>query len=159
MYPCTFKIGRTEYCCVEQYVQSEKAKLFGDRERKALIMNMRDPVAMRQLGRQVQPFDADIWNRQVEDVVKIALLGKFEQDQACRIALLATESKYIVECSQDKVWGAGLRRNQVEQLAARAPIGSNVSLPGQNKLGELLMQVRPRVQMSHLFSSLSHLPQ
>lgn len=120
-------------------------------------MNLIDPVDMRRLGQQVQPFDADIWSRQVDDVVRIALLKKFEQNPDCRAALLATDSKYIVACSQDKVWGAGLRRDQVEQLAARTPAGSTMALPGQNKLGELLMQVRPMLQMSHLFSS-PHLP-
>lgn len=68
---------------------------------------------------------AENWDAIKIDVMKTALLAKFSQDAKLKQLLLSTGDAAIVEASpRDSFWGSGKDGN------------------GQNKLGELLMEVR-----------------
>ena len=42
-YPCRFEVDGVTYTSAEQYMMAEKAKLFGDDEIRAEILNISDP--------------------------------------------------------------------------------------------------------------------
>lgn len=142
-HPARFVIDGLEYSCVEQYMQAEKARMFGDTERDEQMMKATTPLAMKRLGRQVTPFDKDVWASRSRDVVETGLRAKFTQNPELRAALLLTGEAVIVECApRDRLWGAGLGRARVEQIAEETPAGARLALRGRNMLGALLMRVR-----------------
>lgn len=139
MHRSPFVIDDVEYSCVEQWMQSQKAIVFGDHRVLSLIMDEKDPKKIKRLGRSVTPFNKDTWAHMAEEIVKRGLLAKFKSSPRLRDLLLLTGSKIIVECSpRDRLWGAGIGVITLNKMAQEG----TVTLRGKNLLGKLLMDVR-----------------
>ena len=106
----------------EHYYQAQK---FADTVYANTIRQARNATEAARLGRdQRRPLRAD-WDRVKDDVMRRAVLRKFETHADIRAVLLATEDELVVEnAPRDYYWGCGAD-------------GS-----GQNKLGLILMEVR-----------------
>lgn len=138
-YRCKFVIDDFEYTCVEQYMMAEKAKLFHDSIRYTAILKASSPWEYKQLGKQVTPFDAAIWDRACMRIVKAGNKAKFEQNPALKKKLLATGTSTLAEASpKDAVWGIGMdaetARKTIKELWR-----------GQNRLGKILMELRGEI--------------
>lgn len=117
-----FELDGRYWPTVEHYFQAQK---FPDPAQQARIAQARTPKAAKALAwKGKQPIRAD-WD-QVRDAVMLrALRQKFQTHAALRQLLLVTGDELLIEKSPtDYYWGCGAD-------------GS-----GQNRLGELLMQVR-----------------
>lgn len=146
-YMANFDVGHITYCCMEQYLMSKKALLFGDEETNDKIMKAKDQKLVKQLGREVRGFDEVIWN---EFKMPIALTGnyyKFSQLKDAREYLLSTGDKILVEASPyDKIWGIGMSESEAKE--------SNVEdWNGANLLGFALMIVRDELRRIRKFES------
>jgi ribA/ribD-fused uncharacterized protein len=131
-----FEIDGTVYCCAEQCMMAEKARLFGDGAMLDKIMQARSPKEMKAYGRAVSRFDASVWEANCYGIVKRASLEKFSQNPALLDFLLGTKSRILVEASpHDRVWGIGLGR---EHPDAENPMKWH----GTNLLGFALTQAR-----------------
>jgi ribA/ribD-fused uncharacterized protein len=64
-----FTVGDITYSCAEQYMLTEKARLFGDDERLAKIMGAKLPKDMKAFGREVLDFDNAVWDRNCYRIV------------------------------------------------------------------------------------------
>lgn len=137
-----FTVNNIEYCCAEQYMMAEKARLFNDDETLEKILNTKDPKKMKQLGRSVKNFDVDSWIDNSLDIVVNGNYYKFNQNPEMKKKLLETGDKIIAEASPyDSIWGIGMSENDPKILI--------ISEWGQNKLGVALMKVR---EMFNLYS-------
>lgn len=135
-YPCQFEVEGVTYTSAEQYMMAEKAKLFGDEEIRAEILNTDDPRMCKALGRKVKNFDKAVWDKEKEHIVRKGNAKKFLQNSALRNFLLSTGDKVLVEASPtDRVWGIGLGQNNPNALDPQ-------KWRGQNLLGFALMNVR-----------------
>lgn len=135
-YPCQFEVEGVTYTSAEQYMMAEKAKLFGDEEIRAEILNTDDPRMCKALGRKVKNFDKAVWDKEKEHIVRKGNTKKFLQNSALRNFLLSTGDKVLVEASPtDRVWGIGLGKNNTDALDPQ-------KWRGQNLLGFALMNVR-----------------
>lgn len=135
-YECVFTVGEDIYSSAEQFMMAEKARLMGDRETRALIMNTDDPREIKKLGRKVRNFDSRLWDSHKFDIVVNGNYHKFSQNPELRDFLVSTAGKVLVEASPyDDIWGIGLE--------ASHPDASDPSKwKGTNLLGFALMQVR-----------------
>jgi ribA/ribD-fused uncharacterized protein len=132
----TFVIDGITYSCTEQWMMAEKARLFGDTETLALIMEAQLPSDQKKLGRKVKGFNVDKWNAVAKDVVYKGNYAKFTQNPAMKECLLATIGTTLVEASPyDKIWGIGMS-------AFDAMGRSREEWKGLNWLGEVLTQLR-----------------
>lgn len=139
MHYSPFEIDSVEYTCVEQWMQAQKARTFGDELRYLEIMKEKNPKAIKRLGRAVVPFEKDKWARVVEEIVYRGLVAKFRYNAKLRDTLILTGPKKLVECSpRDRLWGAGIGVATLNKMAE----SGDVRLRGKNRLGELLMRVR-----------------
>ena len=103
---------KTRYNCNEQMMMAEKAKLFGDSVACEAILKNKDPREQKAIGRLVENFDAETWDKKAFGIVKYANYLKFSQTDNWRQLLLMTEDYEIVEASpEDKIWGIGLGEN------------------------------------------------
>ena len=135
-YRRDFVIDDFRYFCVEQYMMSQKAKLFHDAENDTKILRANTPGECKQLGKKVRPFDPAVWNAAKYEIVKAGNRAKYEQNQDLKAKLLATGSSILAEASPyDKVWGIALD-------AADAADMDPQDWPGQNLLGRILMELR-----------------
>lgn len=133
---CRFEIDGVSYCCAEQYMMAEKARMFGDQEMLGLILEARQPKAMKAYGRSVRNFDKDRWDSACYGIVKRASMAKFSQDPALWDFLRKTKNRILVEASpRDRIWGIGMGKSNPD---AECP----VKWKGTNLLGFALTEAR-----------------
>lgn len=134
--PSIFKIDIDTYCCAEQYMMAEKARLFKDEETCKLIMKSTDPKEMKALGKKVRNFEQDLWDKAKYSIVLNGNYFKFTQNHDMRKFLLPTGDKVLVEASPlDTIWGIGLSEDNEKSQNPN-------TWRGQNLLGFALMEVR-----------------
>ena len=135
-FPCKFKSNDIEYNCAEQYMMSEKAKLFKDEEIYQLILKETSPDKIKRLGRQIKNFNNREWDKNKLNIILQGNILKFSQNEDLKKFLIETGDKILVEASPyDKIWGIGLDQNNPD---SRNPHKWN----GLNLLGFTLMKVR-----------------
>ena len=143
-YDVYFEIDGIQYHTTEQYMMASKARLFGDENTFAEIMNATTPFEYKKLGRKVKGFDATIWDEKKLDIVVEGNKAKFSQNPNLEEFLLATGDAILVEASPfDKIWGIGMDRET-------ALNGSVEDWGGENLLGCALMEVRDWLDEKHL---------
>ena len=143
-YDVYFEIDGIQYHTTEQYMMASKARLFGDENMFAKIMNATTPFEYKKLGRKVKGFDATIWDENKLDIVVEGNKAKFGQNPNLKEFLLATGDAILVEASPfDKIWGIGM---DIET----ALNGGVEDWDGANLLGCALMEVRDWLNEKHL---------
>lgn len=139
-YMSDFECDGKKYCCVEQYVMAEKARLFGDYKVCDKIMQSNSPEEIKALGRSVRPFNAEKWDAVKQDVMLKGNWCKYSQNEELGKKLLETGNATLAEASPyDKVWGIGMKEKQAGEVG---PDGWK----GENLLGKCLEQVRERLR-------------
>lgn len=113
--PAVFKIDGVSYATAEHYMMAEKARLFGDQEMLAKILDSPEPKSAKALGRKVRGFDPAVWEQHRFSIVARGSRAKFEQNPRLKEFLDGTKGQILVEASPyDKIWGIGLKEQQVE---------------------------------------------
>ena len=132
-YRAKFTLNGQTYSCVEEFIQSEKA-LFAERPDTAqAIRNATHPRDMKRLGDGLKVPSQD-WLAKAKQVVQKACLAKFQQNDHCCNFLLQTRDNILAEASPDTTWGTGLFMSNERAF--------DKHWPGQNLLGQTLMQIR-----------------
>lgn len=129
------KYDSHEFSSSESLFMYLKAKVFRDDEMAERIVPL-DPKAAKKCGRLVRPYSDEIWERERENAMYIALKAKMEASGEFRAALLKEEyrGKTFVEASPyDKIWGI---KQSVKDAYEGAP------WRGLNLLGKLLTELR-----------------
>ena len=112
-----------------------KALYFDDQDTATAIMDTKDPVQQKRLGKSVRNFDLSTWQNAVPDILETGLMAKFSQVVHCRDFLLSTGGKTLSEANpSDSFFGIG--------MGLRHPDVWDVDLWGKNLLGKKLMDVR-----------------
>ena len=117
-----------------------KAKLFNDQN---IMHKLQSPglsqLEIKQLGRQVQNFKQDTWDKHKYHFMYVATLAKAQQNPLFRSSLSGTNNTLIIEASpRDNIWGAGIK-------ASDPRISNPSDWPGENALGTILMMVRSEI--------------
>lgn len=139
-WPAAFETGGHRYASAEHWMMAEKARLFGDEDIHRRILEARSAAEAKQLGREVQHFDAATWDRHKYAIVVQGNYHKFSQHPELAAYLLQTGERVIVEASPvDPVWGIGLA---ADDARAENPL----LWKGENLLGFALMEVRDQLK-------------
>lgn len=135
-----FEVEGITYQTAEHWMMAEKARLFNDDENLEKILKSSKPGEAKKLGREVDNFDAAIWDEHKFAIVVAGNFHKFSQQKALKTFLLNTHDRVLVEASPlDRIWGIGMAATNP---AAQQP----VLWKGQNLLGYALMEVRDQLQ-------------
>lgn len=133
---CRFTVDGTEYSCAEQFMMAEKARMFGDEEMLSMILQAKQPKAMKAYGRAVRNFEKERWDSACYEIVKRGNLAKFSQNQELWDYMKNTKKRILVEASpRDRIWGIGMGKSNPD---AECP----VKWRGTNLLGFALTEVR-----------------
>lgn len=135
-----FKIDTITYCCMEQYMMAEKARLFGDKQTEEKILECNNPSKIKALGRKVKGFDETVWEACRYSIVLNGNYYKFLQNKDLWEFLNATKDKVLVEASPyDGIWGISIAQDKKEAADPN-------QWKGMNLLGFALMEVREELR-------------
>ncbi|MCI9243276.1 MAG: NADAR family protein, partial [Lawsonibacter sp.] len=135
-----FWVEAQRYCCMEQFMMAEKARLFGDKEALEKIMAARSQGKIKALGREVKHFDQAEWDKCKHTIVLTGNFQKFLQNPKLKDFLLRTGDKILVEASpRDRIWGIGMGK-------ANENAENPTAWRGANLLGFALMEVRDELR-------------
>jgi ribA/ribD-fused uncharacterized protein len=120
--PHGFELDGKWWPTSEHYFQAQK---FAGTEHEAAVRTATSPMVAARMGRsRRRPLRRD-WDRAKDAVMRRGVLRKFETHANLRAILLATGDELIVEnAPRDAYWGCGADGT------------------GQNRLGQILMEVR-----------------
>ena len=136
----SFTVDGITFTHAEQYMMHAKAMLFGDSEVAEQILATNSPRKQKSLGRKVRGFDQDIWERERENIVRVANRAKFTQNPGLKKKLMATGDTELVEASPvDRIWGVGLTADDPR-------IQDRKSWRGLNLLGKILTELRDELR-------------
>jgi ribA/ribD-fused uncharacterized protein len=124
--PHPFDLKGRIWPTTEHYFQAQK---FAGTEHEELVRLAKSPMVAARMGRsRERPLRQD-WETAKEDIMREALLEKFTQHPALRSLLLSTGDAELIEhTTNDRYWGDG---------------GNG---KGENRLGQLLMELREQLQ-------------
>lgn len=136
---CNFEVEGVTYCCAEQYMMAEKARLFHDVSMEKEIMNAMHPKQMKEFGRSVQHFDSVLWDKICYDTVKKGNMAKFSQNNELWEFLKQSKGRILVEASpMDRIWGIGMGKDNPD-------VENPLKWRGKNLLGFALTEVRDKL--------------
>ena len=124
--PHPFTLQGKRWPTSEHYFQAQK---FAGTEHEEAIRKAKSPMIAARMGRsRKRPLRRD-WESAKDNVMRTAVLAKFQAHEDIREILLATGDEKIVEdTTNDYYWGCGSKGN------------------GKNKLGLILMEVREQLR-------------
>ena len=135
-YAAPFEVEGSRYPTAEHWMMAGKARMFGDEEMLAEILEAPGPREAKALGRRVRGFDEERWRAGRFPLVVEGNMAKFGQDEVLAGYLLSTGDAVLVEAApRDRIWGIGLGASDPK---AREP----GAWRGLNLLGFALMEVR-----------------
>ena len=120
----------------EKAIMLCKASLMGDNKTFRKIVGAANPTIAKRLGRQVTPFNEELWQKNVCRIAKDVIICKFTSSIGLEKKLLETDNYLLAEATpRDKIWGIGISKND-----------TNINYPckwkGSNILGWALMEAR-----------------
>jgi hypothetical protein len=133
-YRCQFLYENESCHSSEQAMMYGKAVLMGDEATADKIIKASTPRACKILGRQVKPWNEELWKAERLNLMTEILVCKFSQNSELKRKLLETGDCKIAEASpRDTIWGIGIGVQSARR--GRAWRGSNL-------LGQALMATR-----------------
>lgn len=121
-YKCGFFIDEEFWSTAEHFFQAQK---FNDESLRQKIRKLASPMDAAILGRDRGNTLRDDWEGVKDNIMRLAVMEKFKQNDEARDILLATNDLVLVEHTKnDSYWGDG-------------GDGS-----GKNMLGNILMETR-----------------
>ncbi|GAB2816578.1 NADAR domain-containing protein [Actinoallomurus bryophytorum] len=136
-YP--FTVDGVTYRTAEHWMMAQKARLFGDEETFARIVEAGHPRQAKELGREISAFDEATWVARRLEIVAAGNAAKFGRYPVLKAYLLGTGSRILVEASPlDRIWGIGMAAD--DDHATQPHLWK-----GLNLLGFALMEARTRL--------------
>jgi len=124
----------------EKAIMLCKAAVMGDRATYFKVAGAEEPFEAKRLGKQVEPWDDNLWFETVCSVAYTVVYQKFKQIPACSSILLDTGESLIAEATRaDSRWGIGLDKGDERVRRPSEWRGSNV-------LGWALAEVRAKLR-------------
>lgn len=121
----------------EQLFMFLKAMCMRDEKQAVAIYDSNTPNKAKKMGREISPYEPDLWEGCGFSCMMQALLVKFQQHREAGRLLISTGEDILVEAApSDKKWGVGINMEMVR---------AGKCWKGDNLLGEALMLVRERL--------------
>ena len=103
-----FVVNGQQYHSAEQWIQFQKAMLFGDSNIANQILRSSTPRECKRLSHYIHGVDQAKWKSEGFDLCLDGIRAKFSQNRDLYAMLKTTEPKVLVEASNDKVWGTDI---------------------------------------------------
>ena len=146
-FPAPFQLDGIRYISSEQFIQSTKAKFFGDLDTYNQLLCMSTSHECKELSRQIRNVVEEKWTERAGELCFPGIRAKFLQNPYCMDTLITkTSSKRIMECTSDKLWGNGSPLQDPNCLDPSQP---------QGIMGEMLESIRSEILLTRFRSTTS----
>ena len=135
-HPSPFTVDNTLYKTSEHYIQSEKAKHYGDEQMAIKIISSESALEAKRLGHKIKkPKEVKDWHEIAKEMCLPGIKAKSQQNPPLLLLLQSTDKQTLVESSYDNVWGTGIPLQDSNCLNRK--YWKNIGI-----LGEILMDIR-----------------
>ena len=131
MYLCPIVVDGKDHKSAEHYIQYTKVMLANLTELAQKIQDTSCSYVAKSLGGSVK---IPIWDNVGEDIVKMGMRYKYDQNPHLKKILMDTGNKTILECTPDMKWGAA--------ISLDSKVFGTGKYPGQNVTGHSLQELR-----------------
>ena len=92
----------------EQWVQYQKALMFGDSHIANKILQSKTPLECKKLSYQINGVDNNKWHNEGYEICLDDIWEKFIQNPTLLSMLHTTKPKILVEATNNRLWGTGI---------------------------------------------------
>ena len=139
-HPSPFKLNSITYNTSEHFIQSEKAKHYGDTNMELAILSCETALEAKKMGHQItKSKDTTEWKEVAKEICAPGIREKFKQNTNLMLLLLSTNHQTLVEASHDTTWGTGISLRDEKCLVKSEWKNTGI-------LGEILMELRTYYQ-------------
>ena len=103
-----FEINSQQFHSAEQWIQYQKALMFGDSYMANRILLADTPMECKQLSYKINGVDREKWQSDGYEVCFGGVHEKFIQNQPLLQLLKMTSPKILAEATTDRLWGTGI---------------------------------------------------
>ena len=107
-HPSRFTVNHQSFHSSEQFLQYQKALMFGDSMVVNQILQCEHAYKAKRLGYHINGFDMKRWANDGYSLCLDGIQAKFHQNHDLLMMLKSTAPKTIVEATTDKLWGTGI---------------------------------------------------
>ena len=100
----------------EQWVQYQKALLFGDSYTANQILQCDTPLECKRLSYNINGVDRDKWLNEGYEICLDGIRAKFSQNPPLLSMLRTTSPKILAEATTDRLWGTGVKLRDTQAL-------------------------------------------
>ena len=141
-YPSPFLYNGIRYVSSEQFIQSSKAKYFGDHDAYNQILGCSTSLECKTISRQIRNVNERKWEDVAGNICHPGIRAKFLQNSyAMETLLYRTRTKQIVESASDRLWGTGLTLSDSSCLDSTKWVSHGL-------LGQILESIRKKANSS-----------
>ena len=123
-YPSPFIINGQTYHSSEQWVQYQKALMFGDSYTANLILQTDTALECKRLSHNINGVDNEKWKSVGYELCFDGIKEKFLQNPPLLAMLKTTAPKTLAEATLDKLWGTGIRLRDRNALDTEKWLGA-----------------------------------
>ena len=139
-HPSPFSLNNITYNTSEHFIQSEKAKHYGDTKMELAILSCNTALEAKKMGHQITKSKNSIeWKEVAKEICAPGIREKFQQNTNLMLLLLSTNHQTLVEASHDTIWGMGIPLHDGKCLEKSEWKNTGI-------LGEILMELRSSYQ-------------
>ena len=136
------EIDGIKFHSTEQWIQYQKAKLFGDHDTEEKILNSKKAIQCKRLSYEIDDYSEDEWKKNIEKLCYRGIKEKFLQHEWLQQLLIDTGNKTIVECAPDSIWGTGIPLKEKDALSKDKWKG----IEKTGLMGQMLMRIREELR-------------
>ena len=126
----------------EQWIQYQKAKLFGDTEIEERILKSTKAIDCKRLAYKIEDYNEEDWKENIKRLCYRGLKAKFTQLEWLSRLLLETDQKCIVECTPNTIWENGVPLKDKDALNKSKWNGIGET----GLMGSMLMKIREEIK-------------
>ena len=115
-HPCNLTINNQSFHSTEQFLQYQKALMFGDSMAANQILQCENAFEAKRLSYQINGFEMKRWASDGYSLCLEGIRAKFQQNNNLLMMLKSMGSKTIVEATADKLWGTGISLHDHQSL-------------------------------------------
>ena len=138
----SFEMDNVTFHSTEQWIQYQKAKLFGDNEIGEKIMKTTKAIECKKLSYDIEDYKENEWKENIEKLCYRGIKAKFEQHEWLKRLLLETGNKCIVESTPNTIWGTGVALGDKDALNKNKWSGEGET----GLMGSMLMKIRDELK-------------
>ena len=103
-----FEINSQQFHSAEQWIQYQKALMFGDSYTANRILLADTPMECKRLSYKINGVDREKWHSDGYEICFAGIREKFMQNQSLLQLLKTMSPKTSAEATIDKLWGTGI---------------------------------------------------